>query len=515
MNAQPATRPIAALARRPDPFDSVVGNELTPPGAEYPRGPRKVEYLGTIEWIWGFMHERVSPYYLHRARRHWMLWTKVPDEWERPQWMPLGYVPFAQATRDEAAVHLVFDSLRFERDHLNQGRFDAVTTGGHLRSNQWASIRHAIWPPETSPPAEVVYPVTQWLPVPTGEEGRLVAVAAALHDSAFRSEEVNHADPRSCMHALRDVDEETAAAIRGDSDAMGLLAFLAKSLESARTAASGSEVALPKAAYTILPAGGVRFHSQEGGPRAVSVAHKLSLALPQYYEREWTPDADARLRAYLARPGYTIPAGVGTREAASSMGAIYMALTGKLANKRPPCMSYVIGRWIVFVQDRIPQKARDDCEWRNLLRLAARSRPEGELELKRLDVVIDWVWETVLPTLEPVAEKYDIGMNWRRVLARRTVRSTAAGVKTIEGLLESLGEDFLPALHDDDLWDLLEAAKAAREIAIAPTNSEIPGTRNAHGCLDAAAKAARAAIRTGVTWRTMGFVVVLQRLIGA
>ena len=148
-NTQSETQTVAALAKRPNPFDAIVGYEEKPPGAAYPQGPRRVLHLGTIEWSWGFMHERVSPYYLHRARRHWVLWTKEPDEWERLRWWnPLGYAPLVQATLEEAAIHLVADSLRFEKDHRKLDRFDAVTSAGHLSANDWDRIGRAVWPPE-------------------------------------------------------------------------------------------------------------------------------------------------------------------------------------------------------------------------------------------------------------------------------------------------------------------------------------------------------------------------------
>ena len=38
-------------------------------------------------------------------------------------------------------------------------------------------------------------------------------------------------------------------------------------------------------------------------------------------DTQWTPEAAAKLRAYLARDGYEIPAGLGTEEAACSIGA--------------------------------------------------------------------------------------------------------------------------------------------------------------------------------------------------
>ena len=47
-NTQPDTHAVAALAKRPKPFDAVVGYKENPPGAAYPQGPRKVRHLGTI-----------------------------------------------------------------------------------------------------------------------------------------------------------------------------------------------------------------------------------------------------------------------------------------------------------------------------------------------------------------------------------------------------------------------------------------------------------------------------------
>ena len=375
-------------------------------------------------------------------------------------------------------------------------------------------IARAIWPPVTSPPIKKSLPYTQWLPLPPGEERRVVAVLAALHDFAFRWEEVDLSDVRSYARALKGVNENTVAAIRDDSYAMNLMAFLARWLGSHHAGLrSQSGVNLPTAKYSIAPHGGVTFHSEDGRRGAISCGLELSLALPSYYERKWTHQAEGRLRAYLARPGYIIPRGTGTREAASSMGAIYMALTGKLANRPPRCMSFVIGRWIELLQDEIPQKARDDATWRNLLPLAARTGSERDSE--RLDIVVRWVWETVLPTLKPVAVKYDIGTSWRRAVVGRTVRSATAGAKAVEDALAYLGEDVFLAQHDDDLWDLNDAAKAAREIAVASDESRHFGNKDAKGCVDAALKATRAANSAGASWQTLNAVAVLQKMIDA
>ena len=51
----------------------------------------------------------------------------------------------------------------------------------------------------------------------------------------------------------------------------------------------------------------------------------------------WPPDADARLRAYLSRPGYKIPAGLDSKEATCSLAAIRLAWDGVLSDDPPPC----------------------------------------------------------------------------------------------------------------------------------------------------------------------------------
>ena len=514
-NTQPDRKAVAPLPERPNPFDAIVGYERRPPGTAYPRGPRKVQHLGTIEWNWGYLHERVSPYFLHRARRHWLLWTKVPDEWEKPQWMPCGYAPLAQATREEAAFHLVTDLLRFERDHAKLDRFEAVTSVGYLSRNEWDSIARAIWSPVTTPPIKDRSPYTAWLPVPQGEEQRVVMVLAALHDSAFRWEEVDRADSRSYARALSSVDKDTATAIRGDSDAVDLLAFLARGLGNHDAGfRSRSGVKLPSAHYTIAPHGGVTFNSEEKSHGAVSFGVKLSLALPWYFERKWTPKAEERLRAYLARPDYIIPRGTGTREAASSMAAIYMALTGELSNRPPECMSYVIGRWIELLQDEIPHEIRNDAAWRELLALAARIDRKHDSE--RLDILVSWVWETVLPTLESVADKYDVGKSWSRAVVVRSVRSATSAAKAIESALAYLGEDVFLAHHDDDLGHLNHAADAARAVAVASDKRRLGGTTtDAKGIIDAALKATVAANNAGVSWQTLDPVAVLKKMIDA
>ena len=50
----------------------------------------------------------------------------------------------------------------------------------------------------------------------------------------------------------------------------------------------------------------------------------------------------------------TLTQGVGTKESACSIAAINLALSGELTDRIPVCMSVVIGKWIIGVQDEMP-----------------------------------------------------------------------------------------------------------------------------------------------------------------
>jgi hypothetical protein len=120
----------------------------------------------------------------------------------------------------------------------------------------------------------------------------------------------------------------------------------------------------------------------------------------------------------------TLPSGLGNEESACSIAAINLALTGKLTDDIPPCMSKVIGRWIIGVQDSMPDDMRNSGRWKSLLPLAAGTGREKEKE--RLDIILDWMWGTVLPTLQPQADARGFGSEWKRMTTERTQAATRA-----------------------------------------------------------------------------------------
>lgn len=128
---------------------------------------------------------------------------------------------------------------------------------------------------------------------------------------------------------------------------------------------------------------------------------------------------------------HDLPAGLGNKEAACSIASINLALTGRLTDNVPECMSPVIGRWIIGVQDAMPPTMRNSAEWKRLLPLAAGTG--RDFESARLDKILNWMWTRVLPELLPVARGRGYGDAWQRMLDGKSAdAATAAAAYTAD-----------------------------------------------------------------------------------
>ena len=115
---------------------------------------------------------------------------------------------------------------------------------------------------------------------------------------------------------------------------------------------------------------------------------------------------------------HELPSGLGTEESACSIASINLALTGRLTASIPGCMSPVIGRWVIGIQDAMPATLRNSVEWKRLLPLAAGTGRDSEV--CRLDLILDWMWTRVLPELTPIAERGGYGPAWQTMLAEES-----------------------------------------------------------------------------------------------
>jgi hypothetical protein len=210
------------------------------------------------------------------------------------------------------------------------------------------------------------------------------------------------------------------------------------------------------------------------------------------------PDAAERLSAYLAT--HHLPAGLGTKEEACSIAAINLVLTGELTDETPDCMSMIIGAWIRRIQDPMPDTMRNSEQWKTLLPAAAGTGRNPADERRRLDLIMEWLWATVLPYVQPVADLHGFGEEWRRM----TTAKTAAA---------AYDAAYAHAAYAD-AYDAYDAADAAANAAAA----------NAYDAYDAAADAADAAyaavnavnaVNAAAAWETFDPPGLLARLIDA
>ena len=184
------------------------------------------------------------------------------------------------------------------------------------------------------------------------------------------------------------------------------------------------------------------------------------------------------IATYLA--SHDIPAGLGSEESACSIGAINLSLAGRLTDDIPACMSEVIGRWIIPVQDAMPAEMRNSTEWKRLLPLAAGTGREKESE--RLAIILEWMWATTLPSLQQTADKCGFGGAWGEMCELKTSAAAYAAARAAYAAADAAAR----------------AAYAAADAAYAAY---------------AAARAAYAAADADAAWQSFDPCKLLQKLI--
>ena len=125
--------------------------------------------------------------------------------------------------------------------------------------------------------------------------------------------------------------------------------------------------------------------------------------------------------------GMHLPSGLGDEHSACSIAAINLALSGELTDSIPDCMSEVIGQWVIVIQDAMPSALRNSARWKSLLPLAAGTGRVNEQE--RLEIILEWMWEIVLPSLQTLADQQGFGAQWQKMTAERTAKSADAAAE--------------------------------------------------------------------------------------
>lgn len=224
-----------------------------------------------------------------------------------------------------------------------------------------------------------------------------------------------------------------------------------------------------------------------------------------------TREQQQAIAAFL--DGKTIVSGLGSAEAACSVASINLALTGRLTDEIPDCMSRVIGRWIIHVQDSMPDDMRNSDEWRRLLPLAAGTGREHERE--RRNMVLDWMWG-VLPILQTLADRQGFGDPWRLMCELRTAEATDRAKQAAHNAYAG-GAYATNPVYEAYAYRAADAAvaacRAADDHAAAAHRAADAAADTAHAYAEDARRSYRAAEAYDEAWREMDPVGLLERLV--
>ena len=205
----------------------------------------------------------------------------------------------------------------------------------------------------------------------------------------------------------------------------------------------------------------------------------------------YTPEVRAKLEDYLVT--HDLPSGLGDEESACSIAAINLALSGDLTDDIPVCMSEVLGRATIALQDGMPYHLRNSDRYKAWLPTAVGTGRDHEEA--RLAVLLDWLWAAVLPQLQGLATENGLGQEWRRMCNERTDAAAAAAHAAAPRALRAARAADAAALAADAAALAAHAAYAA-DAALA------------------AARAARAAARAADAnvWEAADPIGVLERM---
>jgi hypothetical protein len=202
----------------------------------------------------------------------------------------------------------------------------------------------------------------------------------------------------------------------------------------------------------------------------------------------FTQEHRAKLEEYLAT--HTLPSGLGAKESACSIAAINLAVSGTLTDDIPDCMSRVLGRATIWLQDAMPEEMRNSLRYKTLLIDMAGTGREHEQE--RLAIIMDWMWSVVLPHLHPLADKHGFGSEWQTMCNLKTTAAAATAAAAAYAAADAAAD---------------AAARAAATAAAAAY-----AARAADAAAAAAGAATYSATAAADFWETVDPIGVLERM---
>ena len=224
--------------------------------------------------------------------------------------------------------------------------------------------------------------------------------------------------------------------------------------------------------------------------------------------KNFTAEHRAKLEDYLAN--HSLPRGIGEEDSACTVAAINLAISGKLTDSIPACMSEVLGKAAIRLQDAMPDDMRNSQRYKTLIpNMAGSGR---SLEKERLAVLMDWMWSLVLPQLQSIADEGGYGEQWQ-IMCRKRTKKAAADAADAAYAADAAAGGAYDAATDAAAAAAVAAARAAAHAVYAATDAA-DAVYAATDAADAATDAADAAADTGVAdfWSKVDPIGVLERM---
>lgn len=108
------------------------------------------------------------------------------------------------------------------------------------------------------------------------------------------------------------------------------------------------------------------------------------------------------------------------------MAEINLVLTGELDDGPHPCVSEVIRRWVIGVQDAMPDSVRNSAAWREAAIGIAGSVSTENVERARVDLLLTWMWEALADPSVLAAVPEGARPAWSAMLSLRTAEAATA-----------------------------------------------------------------------------------------
>lgn len=159
----------------------------------------------------------------------------------------------------------------------------------------------------------------------------------------------------------------------------------------------------------------------------------------------------------------------------------------------------------------MPAEMLNDERWKSLALDAAST--EREHEKQRLDIILDWMWTTVLPSLQGVADANGYGSQWRAMYVKKTEAAARAATRAADAAARKLVNGAEAGMSARAAEQTEAALKTATWLLAAPEESLYFAPAVASRAARAAAWSAVAAKNTKTAWETFDPCGVLARLV--